>query len=84
MARTSTVKIDVVDRTYRAEIEYSYFKGYAGSSIEPPEPPHVVVDSVTLLDASGKYLETPSWLADLIAESDYVRDELIEYALEDF
>ena len=84
MARTSTVKIDVVDRTYRAEIEYSYFKGYAGSSIEPPEPPHVVVDSVTLLDASGKYLDTPSWLADAIADSDYVNEELIEYALEDF
>ena len=84
MAHTRTISVDIVEREYRTEIEFTYHKGYRGSFYEPPESPHVEIERVTLLGKDDKPLETPSWLADAIAESDYVRDELIEYALEDF
>jgi hypothetical protein len=82
MTLTRTVKIDIVERTFRAEVEYNYHRGYAGSYFDPPEPAHVEIQKVTLLGDDDKPLESPDWLADLIAESEYVQDELIDYATE--
>jgi hypothetical protein len=82
MTLTRTVKIDIVERTFRAEVEYTFHRGYRGSYIDPPEPAHTEISGVTILDKNGKSLETPTWLADLIAESEYVQDELIDYATE--
>jgi hypothetical protein len=84
MSRTRTVKIDLVERTFRAEIEFRYFRGHSGTYYEPPEPQHVEIDSVTLLGDDDKPLPCPDWLEELIVATDYVNEELIDYAQEDF
>jgi hypothetical protein len=82
MPLTRTVKIDIVDREFRAEVAFAYHRGRSGSSVEPPESPFAEVQSVTLLGADDKPLVTPPWLHELIASADYIQDELIEYATE--
>jgi hypothetical protein len=83
MTLTRRIKVDIVERELEVEIEYTFHRGYRGSYIDPPESPHTEISGVTILDKAGKSLDTPRWLADLIAESEYVQDELIDYATED-
>jgi hypothetical protein len=82
MTLSRIIKIDIVDRTFRAEVEFAYHRGRAGSSVEPPESPFAEVQSVTLLGNDDKPLVTPPWLHEVIASADYIQDELIEYATE--
>jgi hypothetical protein len=82
MTLTRTIKVDIVERELAVEIEYVFHRGYRGSHIDPPEPAHTEISGVTVLDKAGKPLDTPSWLADLIADSEYIQEELLDYAQE--
>lgn len=83
MTLTRTIPIEIVAADYRAEIEFVFHRGYRGTYFDPPESPSVEIESVTLLDKDDKPIECPAWLEELIASTDYIRDELLEYAQED-
>ena len=85
MARTMTrnLKIDLMEETFVAEITFDFYRARSGSSVEPPEGPAALVSDVTLRDKAGKVLDLPDWLHELIADSEWIADELIDYAQED-
>jgi hypothetical protein len=85
MSRTLTrnLKIDLLETEYVAEITFDFYRARSGSSVEPPEGPAALVSDVTLRDKAGKVLPMPDWLHELIADSEWIADELIDYASED-
>jgi hypothetical protein len=78
-----TIKIDLMETEFNARFTFTFDRGYAGSYFEPPEGPSVAISAIALSDKTGKPLECPDWLHDLIAESEWIADELIDYARED-
>jgi hypothetical protein len=78
-----TIKIDVMERELSARFTFTFDKGYRGNSMEPPEGPSVAISEIDLTDMDGKRLECPRWLHEMIADSEWIADELIDYASED-
>lgn len=51
-----TCSFEYEDREYGAEINFSYYKGYKGSSTEPPEEPCVILNDIIIFDRNGPLL----------------------------
>lgn len=65
-----SVMIAGIERDWPALIIYARYAGYAGSSIEPPEPASVEIIDIKLLGTYGVQIDLPAKIVDQFCEDE--------------